>query len=294
MRDCVTPFLTVPSSLAAAVAETCAIRDAANFLEEMVVSNRIETLPVFQSEKWHHFRAKVWELFKDNDHVVLRGLPSAQEGTALLVAALTIGEALRTYRDGKVLKHFKMSPWTTELSHTTREGEFHTDLNTDLHPPAITAIQCLEPDPGSPNYGISRVARLRHLLDFVDRAEDKRTQRFLIEDTVTMLNDRTSSNWSGRIVEAGALRYHPETIRAAARRVGDSLQDIEQGIAGVERAAMSVSTGFVLKRGDILLLSNHRTLHYRGECSVVFRDYPTDFDSRCVSVLHAIRERPGP
>ena len=152
-------------------------------------------------------------MFQENDYAALRGFPSVEDGAALLVASLTIGESLRTYRDGKVIKHFKMSPWTTELSHTTREGEFHTDLNTEPHPPAITAIQCLEPDPGSPRYGITRVARLTHLLDFVDRYSDEDTKRFLREDTVTMLNDRSSANWSGRIVEADAVRYHPETIR---------------------------------------------------------------------------------
>lgn len=293
MRDNVTPFLTVPPQLAAAVAKVCAIQDAVSHLEDMVVSDRIETLPLFLTENWRHFRTEVRQIFEENDYTVLRGFPSAQDGAALLVAALTIGESLRTYRDGKVIKHFKMSPWTTELSHTTRAGEFHTDLNTEPCPPAITAIQCLEPDPGSPHYGTTRVARLIHLLDFVGRDDDKSTQSFLREDTITMLNDRSSSIWSGRIVEAGAVRYHPETIRAATRRSGDSLQDFEQGIAGVERAAMSVSTPFVLQRGDVLLLSNHRTLHFRGECSVVFRDYPTDFDSRRVSVLHAVGERQG-
>ena len=294
MKNCATPFLTVPPQLSAAIAETCAVRDAVSYLEELVVLDRIETLPLFLSEKWRHFRTEVCQLFKENDHVILQGVPAVQDGAALLVTALTIGEFLRTYRDGKVIKHFKMSPWTTELSHTTREGEFHTDLNTEPCPPAITAIQCLEPDPGSPYYGITRVARLTHLLDFVDRDDDESTQSFLKEATVTMLNDRSSSSWSGRIVEDGAVRYHPATIRAAARRSGDSLQDIEQGIAGVARAAMSVSTPYVLQRGDILLLSNRRTLHCRGECSVVFQSYPTDFDSRRVSVLHAIRERQRP
>ena len=294
MRDCATPFLTVPTPVAAAVAETCAVRDAAGYLEEIVVAGRIETLPLFLSEEWRRFRIEVRQVFQENDYAALRGFPCVQDGTALLVAAMTIGESLRTYRDGKVIKHFKMSPWTTQLSHTTREGEFHTDLNTEPHPPAITAIQCLEPDPGRPRYGITRVARLTHLLDFVDRHDDEGTQRFLREDTVTMLNDRSSANWCGRIVQTNAVRYHPETIRAAARRTGDSLQRLEQDIAGVERAAMSVSTPFILEHGEILLLSNRRTLHRRGECSVVFRDFPTDFESRRVSVLHAVRERQGP
>ena len=294
MRDCAVPFLTVPPQLGAAVAKMCTVGTGVSLLEEMVASNRIETLPLLLSEQWRHFRAEVRQTFEEYDQAALRGFPAIEDGTALLVAALTIGESLRTYREGKVVKHFKMSPWTTELSHTTQRGEFHTDLNTEPNPPAITAIQCMEPDPGRPHYGITRIARLSHLLDFVDHDDDERARRFLREDMVTMLNDRSSSCWSGRIAEAGAVRYHPETIRAAARRSGGSLQDLERDIAGVERAAVSVSTAYVLERGEILLLSNLRTLHRRDECSVVFRDYPIEFDSRRVSVLHAARERCGP
>ncbi len=257
----------------------------------MVLTKQIETLPLFQTEYWFRFRNEVRQIFEEHDCVEIHGFPSEQNGAALLLAALTIGESLRIYRDGKVTKHFKMSPWTAELSHTTRAGEFHTDLNTEPVPPAITAIQCLEPDPGSPKYGVTRVARLAHLLDFVSLENDKRTHRFLLEDAVTILNDRSSSTRTGRIVDAGVIRYHPETIRAAGRRSAYSLRDLEQGITGIERAAESVSKPFALECGDILLISNHRTLHSRGECSVVFQDFPMFFNSRRVSVLHASRER---
>ena len=293
MRDCAATFLTAPPRLSDAVAEVCSVRDALSCLEEMVVAKQIETLPLFLEEFWLRFRTEVHQSFKIHDYVAIQGFPSTQDGSALLLAALTIGESLRVYRDGKVNKHFKMSPWTTELSHTTRGGEFHTDLNTEPCPPAITAIQCLEPDPGSPEFGVTRIARLTDLLDFVRLDDDKCTQRFLREDSVTMLNDRSSSSWTGCIVETDVIRYHPETIRAARRRSDDSLMDIEQRIAGVERAAMSVSKSFALKRGDILLISNHRALHCRGKCSALFRDFPMDFDSRRVSVLHAVRERLG-
>ena len=283
--------LLASESLAAAVATTCAPPEAACRLEEMVVSGRVEALPLLRSEPWRGFRSEVRRVFEENDYAVLRGFPSVQDGAALLVAALTIGEAPRIYRGGKVIKHFKMSPWTTELSHTTRGGEFHTDLNTEPHPPAITAIQCLAPDPGSPRYGVTRIARLRDLLDFIDRERDEQSRNFLRRDAVAMLNDRSSVCWSGRMVDSDTIRYHPDTIRAAARQSGRSLQEAEQGIAGVERAAMSVAASFVMRRGDVLLLSNRRTLHARGPCTVAFRNFPTDFDSRRVAVLHAARER---
>ena len=291
MGHCVAPFLTVSPELAAEVEETCTVRDRVGHLEKLVVSGEIESLPLIQYEEWRRFRVEAHLVFERNDCVALRGFPSINEEPALLVAALTIGESLRTYRGGKVVKEFKMSPWTKELSHTLKAGEFHTDLNVEPTPPAITAIQCLEPDPGSPDYGVTRVARLAHLLDFVDQHHENSTRRFLREDSVTMLNDRSSAEWTGRIVEGGVIRYHPETLRAAARRSRDSLQGLEHTIAEVDRAAMSVSMTFDLQRGDILLLSNHRTLHCRGECSVVFQNYPMDFCSRRVSVLHATRER---
>jgi hypothetical protein len=186
-----------------------------------------------------------------------------------------------------------MSPWTTELSHTTREGEFHTDLNTESSPPAITAMQCLDPDPGAPRYGLSRVVRLTDLLTYLEECDDSETLRFLTRETVTMANDRSRSSWSGRAVEGGIIRYHPETLRAAARRSGHLAPELEDRMAGVARAALAVSEPFNLERGDVLLLSNYRTLHYRGECSVVFEKYPTEFISRSVFILHTSQELKG-
>jgi hypothetical protein len=196
----------------------------------------------------------------------------------------------RTYRGEQIIKHFKMSPWTTELSHTTREGEFHTDLNTESRPPSVTAMQCLDPDPGAPDYGVSRVVRLKDLLSFLEECNDAETLRFLTQETVTMLNDHSSSSWLGHVVEDDIIRYHPETLRAAARRSGQPAIALEDQIARVAQAALTVSEPFNLDRGDILLLANHRALHYRSECSVVFNLYPMDFTSRSVFILHANQE----
>ena len=140
-------------------------------------------------------------------------------------------------------------------------------------PPPLRPYSAWSPILGA-RLGITRVALLGLLLDFVDRHHDNSTRRFLGEDSITMLNDRSSAERTGKIVENGVIRYHPETLRAAVRRSGDLLQGLEGSIASVERAAMSVSVPIDLRRGDILLLSNHRTLHCRGECSLVFQNYP--------------------
>jgi hypothetical protein len=58
----------------------------------------------------------------------------------------------------------------------------------------------------------------------------------------------------------------------------------------VHRAALAVSVPFWLDAGDVLLVSNHRALHYRGECSVVFTNFPLEFLSRSIHVLHKLDE----
>lgn len=287
------PIFVAPSEIADAFNSICMAPDALDTLEQLARAGDLEGLLLLASREWASFSADVRVAFAAQDHVILKGLPVSADGATLLLAARAIGRMFRTYRGGKIVKHFKMSPWTTELSHTTREGEFHTDLNTEASPPAITAMQCLDQDPGAPQYGLSRVVRLTNLLAYLEERDDSETLSFLTRETVTMANDRALSSWSGRAVEDGAIRYHPETLRAAARRSGHLAPELEDRIAGVARAALAVSEPFNLERGDVLLLSNYRTLHYRGECSVVFKKYPTEFISRSVFILHTSQELKG-
>lgn len=285
------PIIVAPPEIAAAFDSICSAPGALEALEESTRADDLEGLPMFATGEWANFSAEARQTFAARDHVLIKGLPVSAHGATLLLATKSVGSKFRTYRGGQVIKYFKMSPWTTELSHTTREGEFHTDLNTEPCPPAVTAMQCLDSDPGAPRYGVSRVARLADLLAFLEEHGDTETLYFLTQDTVTMLNDRSKSSWSGLAVEGGVIRYHPETLRAAARRSGRPELSLEERIAGVARAALAVSEPFIMERGDVLLLSNRRTLHYRGECSVVFNRYPTEFASRSVFILHAARER---
>lgn len=287
------PVIVAPPEIAAAFESVCAPEGALETLEESARADDLEGLPVLKSREWADFSGETRRAFAARDHLIIRGLPVSAHGATLLLAAKLVASKFRTYRGGQIIKHFKMSPWTTELSHTTRQGEFHTDLNTEPSPPAITAMQCLDPDPGAPDYGVSRVARMADLLAFLEESRDAETLDFLTRDTVTMLNDRSQASWLGLVVEGGVVRYHPETLRAAARRAGRQETPLEDRIAGVARAALAVSEPFIMDRADVLLLSNRRTLHYRGECSVVFKSYPSDFVSRSVFILHAAEEVGG-
>lgn len=276
------------ASCDAALAQTVLLET----LEQLARDNAFDSLPLVQTDEWREFCSKVRLAFSSCDYVIINGLSAIPDGRMLLLAAQIVGSTFRTYRGEQIVKHFRMSPWTTELSHTTKEGEFHTDLNTEITPPAITAMQCLDPDPGTPAYGVNRVTRLKDLIAFLNHSGDQKTFKFLTERTVTMVNDHSSSSWSGHVVEGNSIRYHPETLRAAMRRLGRFEPEINDGIERVAKSALAVSEAFVLDRGDILLLSNYRTLHYRGECSVHFREFPSEFDSRSVFVLHMSKEMP--
>lgn len=252
---------------------------------------------------WSHLADAVLARWYARDHVVIRGLPvasapaaSGSGGAGLLLASCILSTAFRTYRGAQIVKRFRMSPWTRELSHTTREGHFHTDLNTEETPPTITGIQCVDPDPGAPRYGCNRVARLDDLLAYLARAEEHDALDFLCHQQVAMVNDRRPDTWRGRIVtrDEVRIRFHPETIRAAARRHDLAVDDIERHLAVIHRSALAVSTPFWLDRGDILLVSNRRALHYRGECSVVFEDYPLKFRARAICVAHLMSEPARP
>ena len=287
------PLLVAPPQVAAAFVSICSEPNALETLEQLARASTLERLPLMESSDWLSFAQTARTEFAGQDQLLIKGLPASDDGATLLLAARTIGSSFRTYRGDQIVKHFKMSPWTTELSHTTKEGEFHTDLNTEPCPPAITAVQCLDADPGAPKYGVSRVARLVDLLTFLETSQDRETIDFLTKESVTMVNDHSSSSWSGRMVDGQMIRYHPETLRAAARRFEYENLMLEDRIAGIAKAAFAVSRTLIMDRGDILLLSNHRTLHSRGECSVVFKSYPTEFASRSVFILHAAEELKG-
>lgn len=260
--------------LAAIEADILGARTARASLEPVLEALREEALSV-----WNRY-----------DHFVLRRVPAADDGaTGLLIAALLF-HALRPYRAGRVVKSFQMTPWTSALSHTLAEGCFHTDLNTAAQPPAATLMQCVHPDPDAPKHGQLRVARFRDLLDALHRSDHRSALRLLTEDEVVMVNDASTVHWSGRIHDGETVRFHPETLRAGQRRLGANTPDLEDTLRVIHEAALSVSCPIDLGPGDILFVSNRRALHQRGACTVRFRSFPRDFESRSVAVMHAVDE----
>lgn len=227
------------------------------------------------------------ELISRRGYAVVRGLTN-DGGFSVIALAQAVGGSFATYAPGKIVKRFKMSPWTRELSHTLAGGNFHTDGNVSEVPPVATAIQCEEDDPGGDCYATMRVAHLPELLAHLQASGSagKEAVSFLTAEQIPMAHARSNRVWSGELIKDQAIRYHPESLRTAAARLGGDVERVERVIGTVHEAAVAVSVPFRLRPGDALVVSNSRALHYRGECSVRFRKFPTEFDARSILVLH--------
>ncbi len=180
--------------------------------------------PLRGVQLWGAFCDFVTSTLRRCGYIVLRGL-EADEGRSLLIVSTAFGAAFDTYGPQRVVKRFRMSPWTNELSHTIRAGDFHTDGNVSAVPPIGTAMQCEREDPGAPEYAEQRIAYLPHLLDRLVSgvSEDAEAFAFLTEAEVAMAHQRSAEVWRGRLVKNGMIRYHPESLRVASRRLDEQI-----------------------------------------------------------------------
>lgn len=261
---------------------------ALDVIEKMALSNSEYLRQARTSLRY--FRKRVREIWVAHDHVVVRNAPPCKDGMSGLLLAAICFETLKPYRGEQIVKHFRMSPWTKALSHTVASGFFHTDINTAPTPPAVTVMQCLEADPGAPNFGQLRVARVADLLDHLKRNDRTAALRFLTKDRVGMVNETSPEGWQGVLVEGENIRFHPESLLAAKKGEFLNPPDMESSLNEIHQAALAVSSPIDLAPGEILIVSNRRALHQRGACTVRFHDYPRHFDARRVGVFHALSE----
>ena len=285
MTEQILPEIGISASLRReidALAMTCAsVEDA----ESVALAHDISA-PLHTNPEWVIFDSAVTARILERGYVVVRGL-SVDGGRSLLIVSTVLGPAFDTYIPGKIVKRFRMSPWTEELSHTIREGEFHTDANVAIIPPIATAIQCEVEDPGAPADGEQRVAYLPDLLEQLASVPDWAPGLSLLtQPESSMAHERSNGTWRGALVDKGQIRYHPHSLRVASRRLSGQEPDLEVAIAAIHEASLDASIPFHTQPGDALLVSNRTALHYRGECSVRFTEFPMEYESRSVLVIN--------
>lgn len=273
------------SDCLASILEKVAKQESLEHLEYTLLKNDASQLAFTKLSLWHDFVKEVSDAWKAHDHLVVRGIPIVDDGSTTILAALSLSASFKVYRNDQIVKCFKMSPWTKELSQTIKEGDFHTDVNTTHSPPAATVIHCLTPDP-DPLLGISRVVLLDDLLEHLKSIGAEETITFLTRTQIDMVDERQQGSWSGYIVEGDSIRFHPETLRAAAIRLQSLPRDLEAHLSNIYESAMAISEPIYLASGDALFVSNKRALHYRGVCTAQYTEFPRKFISREIFVLH--------
>ena len=186
--------------------------------------------PLVGNHRWSAFCDVVTSAISNYGYIVVRGL-DADEGRSLLVVSRALNLAFETYAPGRIVKRFRMSPWTNELSHTIRGGDFHTDGNVSAVPPIATAMQCEHEDPGAPEYAEQRVAYLPNLLQCLASGTDEDTEAlaFLTESETALAHERSPEIWRGRLVQNGMIRYHPHSLRIASRRLKKKILEARIG-----------------------------------------------------------------
>lgn len=284
------PELTLPTRvnealLAVSTHETIESLEA----RALDISQRHALARELSSREWQAFFVDLSSAWNQFDHAVIRGGPALSDERIALLLAVALDVEFKPYRGDKIVKRFKMSPWTTALSQTLRDGHFHTDLNTANKPPRITLIHCRVPDP-TPGYGVLRVARVPDLLAELRQRSANKALRFLLHDTVNMVDDQVQGAWLGTMASESTIRFHPETLRAAQKRGARFVDPLEEQLDTIHEAALAVSSPIELGQGDALLVSNTRALHYRGECTVQYLEFPRRFQARQIHVLHLMEE----
>jgi hypothetical protein len=279
------PELTIDQSVRRGIAASAHAWPSVEAAERSLLEGILP--PFLREPAWELFARSAATTVRDRGYAIARGL-DVDEGRSLLLVSTIIGDGFETYAPGRIVKRFRMSPWTRSLSHTLAAGNFHTDGNVSPTPPAATAMQCERDDPGGEGYAELRVAPLAALLRQLALGGDggREALVFLRDEQVAMAHERSSSEWLGRAIGEGRIRYHPESLRVAQARAGACPERLERVIATVHAAALAASIPFRTRPGDILLVSNRKALHYRGECSVRFTRFPTEFESRSLLVLH--------
>src|SRR4051794_7810311 len=118
MTGTVLPEIEVGRGLKAAVGGLAASFGSIDDAERLALQSDIAE-PLRADSAWRMFCDAGTSFIDQRGYIVVRGL-EPDDGRSLLILGTVFRGSFDTYKPGKIVKRFRMSPWTTELSHTTR------------------------------------------------------------------------------------------------------------------------------------------------------------------------------
>lgn len=190
------------------------------------------------------------------------------------------GQLYYSKRMGVLCHQYSVQPESVDFSEQMLCGGFHTDFMFQSSPPAYIALLCLQEDPRHPLYGRNQVVHLPSFLKRIQQAfgvskEELREHRLIYELAGHGRYEQPIlDDLDGKTI----FRFH-ELLLCKEQTPG--LVPPEMSMTAMLHAIMmDVAADICLGRGDLLILSNHSTLHRRGECSIKFADLTGKWRSR--------------
>ena len=182
-------------------------------------------------------------------------------------------------RIGGNCHRFRVLPHSLNLSEQANVGGYHTDFMFQPDPPSHIALLCLKTDPKYPFYGRNQIVNLKEFLNRVESIYGI-TKEYLEQlEIVYDFADKglIKQPMLARTCNGTIFKFHESLM--CKERCPPPLNGIPFSNA-IQSVFNEISQDLCLNYGDLLIISNHHSLHRRSECSIKYSEDGKSFESR--------------
>jgi hypothetical protein len=220
-----------------------------------------------------------FEGIQKTGYQVIRGFGTDVERLKMDLDAISGSKLFFSKHLGDVAHHFRVMPFSNNLSEQAACGGYHTDFMFQSQPPEFIALLCIKSDPKYPLYGRNQIV---HYDAFVQKMSSIYgvSELDLLELKVKYVfpnHPDIELQILQKYGDRNIFRLHTSLMGEA------SMQKFLNGIPlkhAIEAVCGDVSQDIVLDKGDMLIVSNHIALHRRSECTLAFSSDGNLFESR--------------
>jgi len=219
------------------------------------------------------------ELKIKKDYLIIRKFGKNLSALVSLVYFLSMGKIFYLPRlNNAFIAIFEMKN-SNELSHTLKDGFFHTDYSTHPNTPDYLTLNIINRDPMYPFYSRNSIVLLDDILDFLKLYNKNLLEYLTLTDIPVKVNNKIVYQ---KIIdlENNVIRFHEKLIKDAL--VITNRQNEIFYIDEFVTICTFLMKDFVLDEGDLAIISNKTVLHKRGPATIKFDNKEKKFIGRKV------------
>lgn len=213
------------------------------------------------------------QAIRDCGYQVIRSFGTNVDEFEQIFDRISKSQLYYSERIGSICHQYSVEVSSDNFSQQMRTGGFHTDFMFQEQPPEYIALLCLEKDPKHPIYGRNQIVSMSALLERLSSGfslpVEELLQRHLPyrfangQHFSVPLIHKTNGHFQFKFHQHLVTNcIHESAIR--------NNKAVDTYLAQLHAAMIDVAEDVCLDAGDLLVLSNHHTLHRRSECSVSF------------------------